>query len=91
MSLSTENGRLVAALQEALHTAFSADEVQDSTDPLEHFIEWLDEPDKVLDVAGSMIYVWSPVRLDHSNRVFELAIVDYGTFRRMFRAERLER
>ncbi len=81
MSPRPEDERLVAVLRTALGTPSSDRRIIRTMRPVGHFIDWLDEPDLVLDADEGMLYIWKPVRLAAGSPPGALAIIDCGNFR----------
>jgi len=79
-----EVSSFLAALRDVVRPDITECELQQSFDPLQNFIDWLDEPDKVVETEGHTIYVWSPVRLSSKEDILELAVVDFGPSRGIY-------
>ncbi len=80
----TEVSSFLDGLRGAIRADNDAHDLQESFDPLQNFVDWLDEPDKVVETPGHTIYVWSPVRLTSSGDISELAVVDFGASRGIY-------
>ncbi len=76
--------QLLGIFREALWADIEEQDVHESPDPLSNFIDWLDEPDKVLESRGQTVYFWSPVRMASVRTFFEVAVIDMGSSRGVY-------
>ncbi len=83
-----DKARIAAVFRAALQTEIDEEEVHASLEPLKNYIDWLDEPDQLIDASGATVFFWSPIRLSPATRAFEIAVVDLGESRGVYTRSR---